>query len=285
MPRVGSITPNGIDPRRALGDRLRALVGSGSQDLARAADDLGLLGADPVAATVHGDFAAMMVGGVASLLLQMLHPAALAGVWDHSDFRRDRNGRLRRTAQFIAMTTYGPTAAAEAQIARVRRIHARVTGTTADGTPYRADDPALLRWVHVAETWCFLAAHRRYRAPAMPVVEQDRYCAEMAIVADRLGATDVPRTRAAIDAALRAARPTLRYDARTAAVARALLAPDPESRALAPVQAVLVAGAADLLPRWAAAMHGLDRPALLKPGIRLGMGGLGQILRWALRPA
>ncbi len=262
--------------------RLRALVGSGTQDLSRAADDHGLFGPDPVAARVHGDFPAMMVGGIASLLLQMLHPSALAGVWDHSDFRRDRYGRLRRTAQFIAVTTFGATARAEAQIARVRRIHDHVAGVLPDGTPYAATDPALLRFVHVAETWSFLAAHRRYVTPRMPVAEQDRYCAETAVVAEGLGAMQVPHSRAELDACLREARPALRHDARTASVARALLARD--TSALAPMQAILIEGAIDLLPPWAAAMHGFDRPALTKPIVRAGVERLGRVLRWALNP-
>lgn len=266
--------------RSGVAARLRALVGSGTQDLSRDVDDPGLFGAGSIAATVHSDFTAMMVGGVASLLLQMLHPAALAGIWDHSDFRRDRHGRLRRTAGFIAVTTYGSTAAAQAHIARIRRIHDAVTGILPDGTPYAANDPALLRWVHVAETWCFLAAHRRYVARAMPLADQDRYLAETAVVAEGLGATRVPHTRAELDACLREARPALRHDARTASVARALLARD--TSALAPMQALLIEGAIDLLPPWAAAMHGFDRPALTRPVVRAGMEGLGRVLRWTL---
>ena len=262
---------------------MRGTVGTGEPFVPRAPDDPGLFGHDSIARVVHADFTAMMVGGVASLLLQMLHPAALAGVWDHSDFRRDRHGRLKRTARFIAETTYASTEVAEATIARIRRIHEQVEGTLADGTTYSASDPVLLRWVHVAETWSFLAAHKRYRAPEMPLAEQDRYCAEMAIVAEKLGATNVPQTRAALDAALRSARPALRYDARTAAVARALLAADKGTPPA--MQALLIEGAADLLPAWAAAMHGLDRPGLAKPAVRLGVAGLGRVLRWALRPA
>ena len=269
--------------RRLLGDRLRATVGTGEPFTPRPPDDPGLFGHDSVARVVHADFTAMMVGGVASLLLQMLHPLALAGVWDHSDFRRDRHGRLKRTARFIAVTTYGSTEESEATIARIRRIHERVAGTLPDGTAYAASDPALLRWVHVAEAWAFLAAHRRYRAPTMPVAEQDRYCAEMAIVAEKLGATDVPRTRAQLDAALIATRPQLRYDARTAAVARTLLTRTPGTPPAA--HALLVEGAIDLLPSWAAAMHGLDRPLLTRPALRLGVAGLGRVFRWALSPA
>ena len=83
----------------------------------------------------------MMVGGVAGLLLQMLHPAVLAGVWDHSNFRADMHGRLRRTARFIALTTYGGQAEAEAAIARVRGIHDHVRGTLPNGRAYAANDP------------------------------------------------------------------------------------------------------------------------------------------------
>src|ERR1700735_4961194 len=88
----------------------------------------GLFGPGAVAWRVHGDVTSMMVGGVSGLLLQMLHPAVLAGGWDHSNFRADMRGRLRRTARFIALTTYGSQAEAEAMIARVRRIHDHVRG-------------------------------------------------------------------------------------------------------------------------------------------------------------
>ena len=92
----------------------------------------GLFGPGSVTWRVHGDVTTMMVGGMAALLLQMLHPAVLAGVWDHSRFRADMQGRLRRTARFIAVTTYGSRGEAEAAIARVRSIHARITGTLPD---------------------------------------------------------------------------------------------------------------------------------------------------------
>ena len=116
----------------------------------------GLFGPRAVAWRVHGDVTSMMVGGVAGLLLQMLHPAVLAGVWDHSNFRADMHGRLRRTARFIALTTYGGREEAEAAIARVRGIHDRVGGALPDGAPYAANDPSLLAWVHVTEAACFL---------------------------------------------------------------------------------------------------------------------------------
>jgi uncharacterized protein (DUF2236 family) len=112
----------------------------------------------------------MLIGGVAGLLLQMLHPAVLAGVWDHSNFRTDMPGRLRRTARFIALTTYAGHEDAVAAIARVRNIHNRVSGVLPDGTLYAANDPALLAWVHLTETTSFLDAWIRYarRQPRDP---------------------------------------------------------------------------------------------------------------------
>jgi len=268
--------------RQALGGRIRALVGSGTVDLSRPPGDSGLFGPGSMAWRVHADFSAMMIGGVSALLLQMLHPLALAGVWDHSDFRRDRLGRLRRTAQFISLTTFGSTASAERAIGRVRSIHDRVSGTLPDGTPYDANDPALLNWVHVAEVDSFLRAYVRYREPGLSGAEQDRYLAETAIVAERLGATDVPTSRVAVETYYRRVRPELRFDARTREVADALLASGPDALTTGAL-AIVTPAAIDLLPPWAAALHGRTPPALGRPAIRLGARGMSNVLRWALR--
>jgi uncharacterized protein (DUF2236 family) len=275
----------GMNPVRALVERqIDSLVGPSPNDIPfdLSTGDDGLFGPGSVAWDVHGDFASMMVGGVAALLLQMLHPAALAGVWDHSDFRRDMRGRLRRTARFVGGTTYASTEQAEAMIDRVRRIHDRVSGTLPDGTPYSATDPVLLTWVHVAESASFLAAYRRYRDPAMPVARQDRYFAEVAVVAERLGANDIPRTRAAVDTYLQAMRPQLRSDERTRAIAHALFNPPADTLAVKPMQSLTMAAGIDLLPSWAAAMHGLTRSRGQRHLVRAGTAGIGMALRWAL---
>lgn len=241
----------------------------------------GLFGPRAVAWRVHGDVASMMVGGVASLLLQMLHPAVLAGVWDHSKFRADMHGRLRRTARFIALTTYGSRAEAEAAISRVRGIHDRVRGALPDGTPYAANDPALLAWVHLTETTSFLNAWLRYAEPGMSGADQDRYFAEMAQVADALGADPIPRTRSEARRLVEAMRPCLRCDARTREVARLVLTQRPPHRMAEPVQALTMQAAVDLLPDWARRLHGLRAPALSRPLIRAGTLGIAQTLRWA----
>ena len=260
---------------------MRALVGSGEVDLTRPPGDDGLFGPESTAWRVHGDFSAMMIGGISALLLQMLHPLALAGVWDHSGFRDDRQGRLKRTARFIAATTFGSTALARASIAQVRRIHDRVHGTLPDGTRYTANDPALLTWVHVAEVDSFLRAYLRYRDPAMSAADQERYLVETAGIAEALGATDVPRTRADIDAYFASVRPQLRADHRTREVAAALLAPG-DDKATTSAMNLAVAAAIDLLPPWAQALHGRSLPALARPAVRLSANGMSGVLRWAL---
>ena len=243
----------------------------------------GLFGPQAVAWRVHGDVAAMMVGGIASLLLQMLHPAVLAGVWDHSNFRADMQGRLRRTARFIALTTYGGRAEAEAVMARVRQIHERVRGTLPDGTPYAAGDPALLAWVHVTEATSFLAAWRRYAEPGMSLTDQDRYFAEMAQVARALGAAPVPGSLAEAQRLIESCRPQLRADARTREVRRLVLQPADADRVTAGMQVLANQAAIDLLPGWSRRMHGLPNPLLGRPLVRAGTLGVAQTLRWAFR--
>ncbi|MGB3712679.1 MAG: oxygenase MpaB family protein, partial [Erythrobacter sp.] len=121
---------------------------------------------------VHADLVGMMTGGIRGLLLQMLHPHALQGVLDHSNFRADMHGRLRRTARFIAVTTFGDRDAAMQAIDRVNRIHAKVGGELPDGTRYEATNPRTLAWVHVVEAQSFLAGYMRHVRPGMPRAEQ-----------------------------------------------------------------------------------------------------------------
>jgi uncharacterized protein (DUF2236 family) len=271
--------------KRAIAAQVVALFNDaarGEQPVRRSADSL--FGARSVAWRVHGDVTGMMVGGFAALMLQMLHPAVLAGVWDHSRFRGDMQGRLRRTARFIAVTTYGARAEAEAAIARVRRIHAAVRGTLPDGTPYAADDPSLLAWVHVTEATSFLDGYRRYAEPRLPLVARDRYFAEMAQVGAALGAAPVPRTEAEARALMRAMRPQLRTDERTRAMARLLVAHRAAEPLVARMQGLTVRAGLDLMPPWALAMHGLPAPLLGHPLARAGTLGLARTLRWAFRP-
>ena len=277
-------TPNILTARarQAIVGRVRAVFNDrarGEKPVVRRND--GLFGPQSVTWRVHGDVTTMMVGGVAALLLQMLHPAVLAGVWDHSNFREDMLGRLRRTARFIALTSYGGRDEAEAAIARVREIHHHVSGTLPDGTPYMADDPALLAWVHVTEASCFLQAWIRYGEPGMSAADQDRYYAEVGAIAEALGADPVPRSRAEAASLIATMRPTLAVDERTREVAHLLLTQRAPKLSAAPIQAITFQAAIDLLPAWARQMHGLSSSTLTRPLVHAGTFGLARTLRWA----
>lgn len=232
---------------------------------------------------VHGDVASMMVGGIASLMMQMLHPSVLAGVWDHSNFRADMHGRLRRTARFISMTTYGERTAAEKAIATVRRVHDQVTGTLPDGTPYSANDPALLAWVHVTETTSFLDAWIRYSEPLMSRSDQDTYFTQMAQIGEALGADPVPRTRAEARQIIAAMRPQLKVDVRTREVAGLILDGKTEPLMAELPRKLAMQAAVDLLPPWARSLHSLSVSPLERPLVRAGTFGVAQTLRWAFR--
>ncbi|HTG37546.1 oxygenase MpaB family protein [Sphingomonas sp.] len=242
-----------------------------------------LFPADSVIGRVHGDVTTMMVGGIAALLMQMLDPAVLAGVWDHSRFRDDMLGRLRRTARFIAITTYADVSDAEAAIARVRQIHAHVAGILPDGTPYRADDPLALAWVHACEATCFLDAWIAFGEPSMSTGDQDRYFDQSALVAERLGAAPVPRSRSDMADFIQSHRSRLHVDGRTRDVARRVIRATPPDRATAVAQRVITPAAIDLLPAWARSMHELKGSGMARPFVAGGVRALAGSLRWAFR--
>lgn len=255
----------------------------GEVDYEQPVGDPGLFGPASVPWQVHSDFTCMLIGGIAALLMQTLHPLALAGVWDHSKFREDMLGRLRRTGQFIAATTFGSRGDAERLIARVQAIHRHIRGQAADGRPYSAEDPALLTWVHVAEVSHFLAAYLRYYDPHLSGTEQDRYYAEIALVAERLGATEVPRSRAEIVAYYQAIRPQLVCDDRSREVCRVLLQAPAPSALAKPFGALMMQAGIDLLPDWAREELGFQQGPLQRRLIRTGIGATAPVLRWAVR--
>jgi uncharacterized protein (DUF2236 family) len=212
--------------------------------------DAGLFDPDGAVWRIHADFAGMLSGGLCALMLQTLHPAVLAGVWDHSNFRDDLVGRLRRTTNFVAGTSYAPRAEAQRLIERVRRIHSNVHGFTENGEPYRADDPALLTWVHVTEAYGFLQGYRRYAGPVRGA-DADRYYDETRQIAEALGAREVPRTETEVDEYFVSVRTQLAFTERSRTVLRIL------QRMKLPVplpglsRDIFLGAGAALLPAWA----------------------------------
>ena len=282
-----SIPDSLFDPvRRQVGHAVRTRV-AGDDPRAASAKIWGVPGprwftpADPIW-IVHGD-ASMFVAGIRALLLQSLHPLAMAGVAGHSGFRGDPWGRLQRTSRFIATTTYGAIPEAERLIARIRHIHRRVVGTADDGRPYAASDPHLLRWVHVAEADSFLSAYQDLAPEPLEPARADRYVAQSGTIAQRLGVVDPPRTVAELRATIESYRPELEPTPAALDAARFLLHDPPLGWPARAGYAPLAVGAVALTPPWAREMLHLAGPDVLHRwvGRRVGRAAAG-FLRWGL---
>ena len=254
--------------RNSLDGRVHATLGQNRSPLyvyAEPQGDPGWFGPDSMTWKVHGRLGPMLVGGLSALMLQALHPRVVQGVADHSNYREDPLGRLQRTADFIANTTYGSEALASAAVQRVRMIHGRIRGTTASGTSYRATDPELLRYVHVTEVWSFLRS----------------YLSEMSIVAERLGARVVPSSVDEVRAYLRELRPELVRGTEAEKVLRFLLRPARRSLLDSAAHHTVVEAAIDLLPAFARRELGLTRPRGLRIlAVRPAATLLCQTLKW-----
>ncbi|ONI91856.1 hypothetical protein ALI22I_07235 [Saccharothrix sp. ALI-22-I] len=234
---------------------------------------------------VHGD-AAMFIGGLRALLLQSLHPVAMAAVAGHSDYRTDPWGRLQRTSLFLATTTFGTAEDAQRAVDGVRAIHQRIRGTTRDGVPYHAADPHLLEWVHVAEVDSFLCCHQRYGIRRLTPQECDAYVADVARIGAALGVPDPPTTVAALASRLAAFRPELRGTREAREAARFLLVTPPLPLAVRVPYAAVGAAAMASLPVWTRLPLRLPfLPVLEHTAVRLAGHGVTSAVRWALPPA
>jgi len=244
-------------------------------------DDPGLFGPDSATFEVHAD-ASMIIGGLRALLLQTMHPLAMAGVADHSNFRSDPLGRLHRTGGFVGTTTFGTTEEAERAIRVVRKVHERVTGTAPDGRPYEATDPHLLQFVHCTEVDSFLRARERYGASPLSYGAADRYVEEMAVVAEKLGVLRAPRSRDELGAVLDSYRPEHHIGSQARDTVRFLAWP-PLPLATRPAYGLAFAAAASMLPRYVRWQLRLPIVPLAEPlAIRPATTALMRTLGWAL---
>lgn len=231
---------------------------------------------------VHAD-ASMFVGGLRALLLQSLHPLAMAGVAEHSDYRGDPWGRLQRTSTFLAVTTFGTAGDAQRAVDRVRGIHRRVHGIAPDGRTYRADDPHLLEWVHIAEVDSFLLAYQRYGAAPLDQDGRDAYVEDTAHTAVALGVPDPPRTEAELAERLASYRGELRGTESAREAARFLLLTPPLPVLARVPYGVLAATSVSMLPAWARMPLRLPYlPPVESTAIRPAGRVLVGAIRWAL---
>jgi uncharacterized protein (DUF2236 family) len=206
--------------------------------------------ADSPLRVVHSD-ASMFIGGMRALLFQSLHPLAMAGVAQYSDYRNDPWGRLQRTADFLATTSFGPADLAQQTIERIKAVHTRVNGVASDGRAYSASDPHLLRWVHVAEVDSFLVAHQTYGAQPLTPEGCDAYVNDMAVIARALGVPAPPTSVRGLRDQISMFRSELHGTVESRDVARYLLIEPPLDAASRIPYSLIGAAAIAILPSWA----------------------------------
>jgi len=246
------------------------------------ADDDGFFGPASVTWRMSADLAAP-VAGLRSLLIQALHPLAMAGVDQHSGWRRDPVGRLAATMAYLTTITFADRTAALRAAARVRRIHDHVRGTdTVTGRSYAAGDPALLLWVHGVLVDSVLAAGSLV-GTALSAADSNRYVAEMVTAAELTGVPRplVPSSVPELDLYIASVRPTLRCTPAAAESMTYLLDPPGLDEDTAEIWRDVRDAAIAALPRWARHMYGYGTPPALTPGrrteIRQSLGVLDAI--------
>lgn len=277
-PAAGSARPKRPSPIEAT---LFGATQGGRVDYLQPAGDPGFYGPDSVAWRVHANPIALAIGGIAAVILELAEPRVRTGVWEHSIFAKDPLTRMKRTGEATMITTYGPTAAAQARVDMVTRMHARVGGTTPEGQAYQALEPELMTWVHLTAGYGFLNAYVRYIEPSMSRADQDRYYAEGARLGRAFGARDVPASVAEVDACIAAMRPKLRPHAIIGEFLEIVSTTSPLGLAGRVLQPLVVQASIGLLPSWACTELALpDNPVK-----RAAVGPLMRVLGAAARMA
>jgi len=216
-----------------------------------------LVPSDSVSWRIFKNPVTLFIGGIAAVILELAEPAVRTGVWEHTDFRRDPVRRLERTGLAAMITVYAARSVAEPMIADVGRLHDKVEGVTPAGEPYRANDPALLRWVQATAAYGFIEAYHRYGRALTPA-EIDRAYAEGAPAAALYGARDTPRSGAERQALFDSMRGRLEPSPILFEFLAIMRAAPIAPRPLRPVQWLLIRAAVDVTPGWVRERLGLD---------------------------
>jgi uncharacterized protein (DUF2236 family) len=245
--------------------------------------DPGLFGPDSAIWKVHGDVSGV-VGGVSGLLLGTLNEPVTHGTNRFSDYTQDPIKRLGFTASFVMGVTYGSTPVAEKLIDTVRTMHKRVHGTMPDGRTFSATSSADIIWTGATQAYAIARAHRRYHPEPLRGAEMDQYFAEYAVISEKLGAADPPRSVADIEDYLATMRPRLTVSEEVLEAVRFLRAPygsDPMTKA---GSLVVNRAATDLLPDWAKTLLGLRPRTPVSPlAARAAAYALTRVLRYGVR--
>jgi uncharacterized protein (DUF2236 family) len=227
----------------------------------------------------------MFIGGLRALLLQTLHPLAMAGVAQHSDYKNDPWGRLQRTADFLAATTFGPADEAQRIIDRILHVHSFVVGQASDGRPYSANDPHLLRWVHVVEVDSFLTSHTLFGEHVLTQEQRDGYVEDMSMIAAKLGVPAPPKTEQALRDQMKSFKNELQSTAESRDAIKYLMFNPPLPYPARAAYYSLVAATVATLPAWSRDML---RIPYLPVSERFALRPLGGLftrgLRWITAP-
>jgi uncharacterized protein (DUF2236 family) len=245
--------------RTAIDDAYQAMMASAhlpGEQYTEPVGDPGLFGPGSAIWKVHGDVSGV-VGGVSGLLLGALNEPVTYGTNRFSDYQRDPIKRLGFTSSFIRGVTFGSTQAADKLIETVRAMHKRVHGTMPDGRSFSATDSADIIWTGATQAYSIARAHLRYHPEPLRGTDLDRYFAEYAVISERLGAVDPPRSRADVEdyfATMRSRLTVSEEVVETVRFLRSAYGSNPGSRA---ASLVVNRAATDLLPEWAKTLLGL----------------------------
>lgn len=276
-----------VDLRGKIRDEIEAVGGRHDEPALYGGPpgDPGLTGPGSISWEINGDLASVTAGGTAAIIMEVLHPSVMAGVFQQSSYETEPLERARNTLGYVLRTTFGGTEAATALIDKVRHIHSFVEGSRPDGIGYRALDPELIAWVHTCIPWAIMEAFHRYRRP-LSTADRDRYLTEQAVIG-RMGGTDrVPETMAELDAYVERMRPLMAYNEQTRRFVD-FLAGDSAGEFRASPRKQLenrlaIAASMSLMPVWARQLTGTYQPRLvqrlwLEPSARLQC----RVVRWA----
>jgi uncharacterized protein (DUF2236 family) len=220
----------------------------------------------------------VFIGGVAAVILELAEPRVRTGVWEHSRFRQDPVGRLKRTGAAAMLTVYGARSIATPMIERVARMHAAISGVTPCGAPFSAADPALLTWVQATASYGFIAAYREY-ARALGELEIDAFFEEGVAAAHLYGAVHAPRSMRELDCLFASMQGRLQGSPILFEFLDVLRAAPVLPRPLAWMQGMLIRAAVDIVPGWVRTRLGLDaRRGLqgLERGVVKSIAGLAE---------
>jgi uncharacterized protein (DUF2236 family) len=256
-----------MTPRTAIDESYWAMMASAhlpGEQYSEPVGDPGLFGPDSAIWKVHGDVSGVL-GGVAGLLLGTLNEPVTHGTNRFSDYLQDPIKRLGFTASFVMGVTYGSTPVAEKLIGTVRAMHKRVHGAMPDGRTFSATSSADIIWTGATQAYAIACAHERYHPDPLRGADLDRYFAEYAVISEKLGATDPPRSRADIEDYFQAMRPRLTVSEEVLSAVRFLRAPYGSDHASRTSSMIVSRAATELLPLWAKTLLGLRPRAPLSP--------------------